>query len=133
MYESKTDPSRKFGSAFRGKRFDDYHATAQPQVESTPREEGSSAADVAQATSPATSFHFVHDHANHKHTVTSTHEDGTTNVVEHNSPKEAHDSAAKLAVEAGGEDQAVDTKKTMHPDQQGAPSEERGYEQPDLA
>jgi hypothetical protein len=132
MYTSKTDPSRKFGSAFRGARFDDYHATPQPEMESTPKEEGSSDADVAKAHSPVTSFHFVHDHTGHKHSVTSTREDGTTEMVEHNSPKEAHDSAAKLAVEEGGVDQAVDTKKKMHPDQQGAPSEERNYEQPDL-
>ena len=133
MYQSKTDPSRKFGSAFRGARFDSYHDGDQPEVESTPREEGSSDADVDKATSPATSFHFVHDHEGNKHTVTSTHEDGTTKMVEHGSAKEAHDSAAKLAVEEGGVDQAVDTKKKMHPDQQGAPSEERNYEQPDLA
>ena len=133
MYQSKTDPSRKFGSAFRGSRFDSYHATPQPEEEATPREEGSSQADVEKAKSPATSFHFVHDHAGKKHTVTSTHEDGTSNVVEHGSAKEAHDSAAQLAVEEGGEEQAIDTKKKYHPDQQGAPSEERGYEQPDLA
>ena len=132
-YESKTDPSRKFGSAFRGKRFDSYHATDQPEVESTPKEEGSTQADVAKATSPATSFHFVHDHDGHKHTVTSTHEDGTTNVVEHGSAKEAHDSAAQLALEAGGEDQARDVKKEDHPDQQGAKSEEDGFVMPDLA
>lgn len=133
MYQSKTDPSRKFGSAFRGSRFDSYHATPQPEVESKPKEEGSSAEDVSKATSPVTSVHFVHDHNGQKHTVTSTREDGTTNVVEHGSAKEAHDSAAQLAVEEGGEEQAIDTKKKYHPDQQGAPSEERGYMQPDLA
>lgn len=133
MYESKSEPGRKFGSAFRGKRFDDYHATPQPEMESTPREEGSSEADVNKARPAVTSVHFVHDHAGNKHTVTSTREDGTTEVVEHGSAKEAHDSAAKLAVEEGGKDQAVNTKKTQHPDQQGAPSEEQGYMQPDLA
>src|ERR1035437_10860034 len=133
MYQSKSDPSRKFGSAFRGQRFDAYHDGAQPEVESAPKEEGSSQADVAKAPSPATSFHFVHDHAGNKHTVTSTHEDGTSNVVEHGSAKEAHDSAAQLALEAGGENQASDVKKREHPDQQGAESEERGYEAPDLA
>ena len=129
MYQSKSDPSRKFGSAFRGQRFDAYHDGAQPEVAATPNEEGSSQADVAKATSPATSFHFVHDHAGNKHTVTSTHEDGTSNVVEHGSAKEAHDSAAQLALEAGGENQATDVKKREHPDQQGAESEVRGYEE----
>src|SRR5271157_6302593 len=76
MYESKREPGRKFGSAWRGAKFDSYSAGAQPKVESTPKEEGSSEADVAKAKSPATSFHFVHDHAGNKHTVTSTHEDG---------------------------------------------------------
>ena len=134
MYQSNTDPSRKFGSAFVGKRFDAYHDGAQPGAtneneHSEPQEKGSSAGDVAKATSPATSFHFVHDHAGNKHTVTSTHEDGTSNVVEHGSAKEAHDSAAQLALEAGGENQATDVKKREHPDQQGAESEERGYEE----
>ena len=132
MYQSNTDPSRKFGSAFRGKRFDAYHDGAQPEVSATPNEEGSSQADVSKATSPATAFHFVHDHAGNKHTVTSTHEDGTSNVVEHGSAKEAHDSAAQLALQSGGENQATDVKKRNHPDQQGAESEERGYEMPDL-
>ena len=54
-------------------------------------------------------------------------------MVEHGSAKEAHDSAAQLALEAGGEEQASDVKKREHPDQQGAESEERGYEMPDLA
>ena len=94
MYESKSEPGRKFGSAFRGKRFDDYHATPQPEMESTPREEGSSEADVNKARPAVTSVHFVHDHAGNKHTVTSTREDGTTEVVEHGSAIDAHDSAA---------------------------------------
>ena len=138
MYQSNTDPSRKFGSAFVGKRFDAYHDGAQPGAtneneHSEPQEKGSSAGDVAKATSPATSFHFVHDHAGNKHTVTSTHEDGTSNVVEHGSAKEAHDSAAQLALEAGGTEQASDVKKRDHSEQQGAASEEQGFEMPDLA
>lgn len=131
-YQSTTDPSRRFGSAFRGKRFDSYHATPQPEVDSMSKDEGSSEADVAKAHSPATSFHFVHDHAGNKHSVTTTHEDGTSNVVEHGSAKEAHDSAAQLALEEGGKDQATDVKKREHPDQQGAESEERNYQMPEL-
>jgi len=131
-YKSNTDPSRSFGSAFRGKRFDSYHSTPQPEVESTPKEEGSTQADVEKATSPVSSVHFVHDHNGNKHSVTSTREDGTTSVVEHGSAKEAHDSAAQLALEAGGEDQARDVKKNDRPDQQGAKSEEDGFEMPDL-
>ncbi len=138
MYQSKSDPSRSFGSAFRGKRFDAYHDSEQPggnieSEKSTPQEKGSSEVDVAKATSKPTSFHFVHDHNGQKHSVTSTHEDGTVNRVEHGSAKEAHDSAAQLALEPGGEEQASDVKKREHPDQQGAESEERGYMMPDLA
>ena len=132
MYESKTDPARKFGSAWRGRRFDDYHATPQPEVNSTSQEKGSSDADVAKAHSPVTNINFIHDHAGNKHKVTYTHEDGNTHETEHGSAKEAHDSAAKLALEAGGEDQARDVKKTDHPDQQGAKSEEDGFEMTDL-
>jgi hypothetical protein len=129
MYQSKSEPNRSFGSAFRGKRFDAHHAGEQPEVESTPKEEGSTSADVAKVTSPVVAVHFVHDHAGNKHTVTSRREDGTSDVVSHGSAKEAHDSAAQLALEAGGEDQNVSPKKSLHPDQQGADSEERGYEE----
>ena len=56
MYQSNTDPSRKFGSAFVGKRFDAYHDGAQPgstteNEHSEPQEKGSSAGDVAKARS----------------------------------------------------------------------------------
>jgi hypothetical protein len=131
-YQSTTDPSRKFGSAFRGKRFDSYHGGEQPEVESKSQDAGSSAADVAKAHSPVTSVHFVHDHAGNKHTVNMTHEDGSSTATEHGSAKEAHDSAAQLALEEGGKEQATDVKKREHPDQQGAESEERGYQMPDL-
>jgi len=139
MYQSKTDPSRKFGSAFRGSRFDSYHGTEQPagnneNETSTPQEKGASAADVAKAHSPVVHTHIMHDHEGNKHTVTSKREDGTSEVVEHGSAKEAHDSAEKLALESYGEGKsATDVKKREHPDQQGAESEERGYFSPDLA
>ena len=129
MYESKTDPARKFGSAWRGRRFDDYHATPQPEVNSTSQEKGSSDADVAKAHSPVTNINFIHDHAGNKHKVTYTHEDGNTHETEHGSAKEAHDSAAKLALEAGGEDQARDVKKMDHKPQQSAKSEEENWEE----
>ena len=128
MYQSNTDPSRSFGSAFRGKRFDAYHSTPQPGAENENEH-----SEPQEVKSPASSFHFVHDHKNGKHTVTSTHEDGSSTATEHGSAKEAHDSAAQLALEAGGTEQASDVKKREHPDQQGAESEERGYEMPDLA
>lgn len=137
MYESKREPGKKFGSIYAGKRFDSYADGAQPGEENEnehaeSKGTGSSEADVKKATSPATSFHFVHDHDGHKHTVTSTHEDGTTQMSEHNSPSEAHDSAAKLALEEGGVDQASNVKKRAHYPQQGAESEDRNFEMPDL-
>ena len=137
-YQSNTDPSRSFGSTFRGKRFDSYHATPQPgeaneNEHAEPQERGASEADVEKSKSPVASVHFVHDHEGNKHTVTSTREDGTSDVVSHGSAKEAHDSAAQLALEAGGEDQARDVKKEDHPDQQGAKSEEDNFVMPDLA
>src|ERR1035437_1083577 len=85
MYQSNTDPSRSFGSAFRGKRFDAYHSTPQPGAENENEH-----SEPQEVKSPASSFHFVHDHKNGKHTVTSTHEDGSSTATEHGSAKEAH-------------------------------------------
>jgi hypothetical protein len=135
MYESKTEPGRKFGSAFRGKRFDSYHDEAQPKVEATPVHHGEEKDEktvTGGSHSPVVDFHIVHDHEGKKHSVTSTREDGSSSATEHGSAKEAHDSAEQLALEAGGTEQASDVKKREHPDQQGAESEERGYEMPDL-
>jgi hypothetical protein len=53
--------------------------------------------------------------------------------MSHGSAREAHDSASKLALEAGGEDQNLDVKKMDHPDQQAAKSEQENWEMPDLA
>jgi len=122
MFQSKSDPTRKFGSAFRGKRFDSYHAGEQPagnesNEQATPQDTGTAAR--------AAHVHYSHDHDNGKHTVTRTMEDGTKSTSAHSSAKEAY--------EAGGDEQATDVKKRNHPDQQGAESEERNYEMPDLA
>jgi len=127
-YQSMTDPSRKFGSAFRGKRFDAYHGGGEQPAGNNENEK----AEPKEVKSPATSFHFTHDHDGGKHTTTTTREDGTSEVVSHGSAKEAHDSAAQLALEAGGEKQNENVKRSDHPDQMGARSEEEGYEQPVL-
>ena len=136
MYESKREPGKKFMNTYVGRRFDSYSAGEQPgesneNEHAEPKDAGSSEADV-KAHSPATSFHFIHDHENHKHTMTATKEDGSTETTEHNSPQEAHDSAAKLALEEGGADQASNVKKRAHYPQQGAESEDRNFEMPDL-
>src|SRR5271157_3903789 len=106
-YQSMTDPSRKFGSAFRGKRFDAYHGGGEQPAGNNENEK----AEPKEVKNPATSFHFTHDHDGGKHTTTTTREDGTSEAVSHGSAKEAHDSAAQLALEAGGEEQASDVKK----------------------
>lgn len=78
---------------------------------------------------------------NGRHTVIADNGKGRTLKQVFGNQEQAHAAAAllhkytgskKLAKEAGGEEQAVNVKKTIHPDQQGAESEERGYEQPDL-
>jgi hypothetical protein len=153
-YQSTTDSSRKFGSAFRGKRFDSYHGGDQPATESTPKEHSGdkvnepntgdvtknvhaedahveTPSSVVEAHGPAHTIHISHNEDG-THRVSSAHEDGHTHETEHGSAKEAHDSAEQLSLEAGGDDQASNVKKRTHPDQQGAESEERGYEMPDL-
>jgi hypothetical protein len=137
MYQSTTDPSRKFMNSFRGKKFDSYHADPQPGEDnanehSTPQEAGSSAADVAKAHGPAHTVEFVHDHEGNKHKVTSTHDDGYAHNVEHTSAASAYGDGKALAFEAGGEEQSTSPKKREHQPQEGAESEERSYEQPDL-
>jgi|SRR5271154_6092470 len=146
-YESKREPGRKFGSAFRGRKFDSY-SPEQPKVESTPEEHSSdkvnqsntgdtsknkssmsdhvaTPSSTVQDHGPAHTVHYHHDRENNKHTVTSLHPDGHSYSSEYDKDK--------LAYEAGGELSATDVKKREHPDQQGAESEERNYEMPDLA
>jgi hypothetical protein len=124
MYESKTEPGRKFGSAFRGKRFDSYHAGEQPHdtnanERATPQDTGT------EERAHAVHTHVCHDHDNGKHTRTETMADGTSNTSVHSSAAEAY--------MRGGDEQATNVKRRNHPDQQGAESEERNYEMPDLA
>ena len=140
MYESTSEPGRKFGSAFRGKRFDSYHAgesvmeaadqKAEPKNLSGDK---NAPADIVKAHGPATHVTYAHNHENNMHTVSSMHEDGHNDVSSHGSAAEAYGHGKALAFEAGGEEQASDVKKSEHPDQQGAESEERNYEMPDLA
>jgi len=148
MYQSKTDSSRKFGSAMRGRKFDSYHAEAQPEESATPTEHGGDKANlegadkhvvnesseqvstpephaVAEEHGPATDVHIEHDHAKGEHKVTSTHEDGHKHESVHSSAAEAY--------EAGGALANTDVKRREHPDQQGAQAEEDGFEMPDLA
>jgi hypothetical protein len=154
-YQSTTDSSRKFGSAFRGKRFDSYHGGSQPEVSSEHQQKHTTEkmtdpgadtsvknkhaedasvdtpSSVVESHGPAHTTHVSHKEDG-THTTSSEHNDGYTHETTHGSAKEAHDSAEQLSLERGGDDQATDVKKRSHPDQQGAESEERGYEMPEL-
>jgi hypothetical protein len=74
---------------------------------------------------PAHMVSYHHDHENNQHTVNSMHADGHNHQSVHSSAAEAY--------EAGGKLSATDVKRREHPDQQGAESEEKNYEMPDLA
>jgi len=155
--QTTKDGTKKFGSAYAAKRYDSYHAEAQPgetnenehaetkrprelDVEpkdaSVPKNEHAEDASVStpeavvQSHGPAHTVHIEHSDVDHK--VTSKHDDGFEHVMSHGSVREAHDSASKLALEAGGVDQNRDVKKTDHPPQQGAKSEQENWEIPDL-
>lgn len=130
MFQSKSDPSRKFGSAFRQRAFDSYHDGEQPgesneNEHSTSKEEGASAADVVAKHGPATTMQYSHDHDGGKHTLSVTHPDGHTHQSVHSSAAEAY--------EAGGDKAWTDVKREDHPDQQGARSEEMNYENTETA
>lgn len=122
MYESKTSPGRKFGSAFRGKRFDSYHAEEQPAGN---HENEKAESQDTGTEKRAAHVHYHHDHENNVHKKTTTHEDGSQTTGEGHTAAELY--------EAGGDEQATDVKRRAHSDQQGAESEERNYEMPDLA
>jgi hypothetical protein len=112
------DGARKFGSAFRAKKYDEFHkASAETPVheaKETPEfeageQEGKVEDKVGQepmheaphevvaAHGKANSVHIHHDHANGKHKVVSHHEDGHMHESEHGSAGEAHDHGKQLA------------------------------------
>ena len=105
MFQSKTDPSRKFGSAFRGRKFDSMHAgpsaeheaKENPEFEAGEKEGKEEVHPVVAEHGKAHKVHIKHDHAGNKHHVTSMHEDGHVNESDHASAQEAHDEGAKLA------------------------------------
>ena len=176
------DGSKKFGSAYKTKRYDAFHSQedkeqapkaepktgsepnaesrtnpqgeskkAQPSVdegnnskamnlgnkapqhdegmeESRSSENGESNVppqDTVNEHGPAHMVSYHHDHENNQHTVNSMHADGHNHQSVHSSAAEAY--------EAGGKLSATDVKRREHPDQQGAESEEKNYEMPDLA
>lgn len=129
MFEAKD--GKKFGNAFRQKKYDSVHAgaekkepTAAEPTEEKQEEKGQH--PVVQAHGKAHKVEITHDHEAGKHHVHSRHEDGHDNLSEHGSAQEAHEEGGKLA--------GVDAKEE-NPDeaQQGALSEEDGFQMPDLA
>jgi hypothetical protein len=119
MFESKTNPGRKFGSRFRANKFDAMHAgdedTAPKQRMSEAHEaaetpefeagEKEGAEEVQKQESPkqvvaqhgkATSTHVHSDHTTGKHHVVSHHADGYMHQSDYNTPEDAHDAAKQL-------------------------------------
>lgn len=139
MFESKKTPGKKFGSAFAGRSYDERHqggeaegpqhgmAVDRAKAAVEPKEgESEGAEQVVAQHGPATSVHSTHDHKAKKHHVTSVHEDGHVHDSDHETAEEAHEEGGKLA--------SVSPKKSGEAgDQQGAMSEEDGFQMPDLA
>lgn len=157
MYETKS--GKKFGSSYVGKRFDSYHAGDQPgesneNEHSTPMEHGGdkvntsgpdktphdkrdTSATVEDPSATVQSHGAAHTtHVSHtedgRHVVSSEHPDGHVTESEHDSADLAHGHAEQLSLEAGGEEQASNVKRRAHYPQQGAESESRNFEMPDL-
>jgi hypothetical protein len=159
MYESKREPGKKFGSIYAGRRFDSYDAGKQPGEENdnehsnskdhtgdkvntsgpdkTPHDPSSESASMSTPSEtvashgPAHTTHVTH-HEDGTHIVSSEHPDGTTHESTHGSAGEAHSHAEQLSLEEGGTEQASNVKRRAHYPQQGAESEDRNFEMPDL-
>lgn len=122
MFPSQLDPSKKFGSRFKQRKFDDVHkgdikdtamepmgkpmSTAHEQAEIPQFEAGEKEGqqEAAGMQHPVVAEHgkavkatVTHDHANNRHHVVSRHEDGFVNTSDHDNAQGAHDEAAKLA------------------------------------
>jgi hypothetical protein len=134
MFETK-DKKQKFGSAYKARRYDSAHEAPEHEAKETPEfeageQEGKKEAQpeqhpVVAQHGPAHTVHIKHDHTANKHHVHSTHEDGHENMSEHQSAAEAHEEGGKLA------NVSPKTSGEAGP-QQGAQSEEMGYEMPPL-
>jgi hypothetical protein len=146
------DGTKKFGSAFAARRYDEVHANSDEQKPEPgsqvshamhevkepvePKHESEKEGEeevhpVVQQHGKAHSVHITHDHVNNKHHVKSEHEDGHVNESDHETPEEAHEQGGKLA--------NVSLKKTGEEGKQaGAASEgdndyTDGFEMPELA
>lgn len=150
--QKTADGTKKFGSKFAARRYDEVHANKSEQEKPEagsqvahamhevkepvePKHEAEKEGEqevhpVVQQHGKAHSVHITHDHAANKHHVKSEHEDGHINESDHETPEEAHEQGGKLA--------NVSLKKTGEAgDQQGAASEGDndnmdGFQMPEL-
>lgn len=134
------DGQKKFGSAFKTKRYDEFHAPSaeheksespvfeaaekEGQDEQQQNEGHENPQEVVAEHGPAHSVHIHHDHENKKHKVVSHHADGHMHESEHGTPDEAHEHGKQLSKSDMEEAQSAE---------QGARSEENGFEQPETA
>ena len=145
-FESKVTPGKKFGNGFKQKKYDEMHgkggamesavheASESPEFEKGEQEGAQEPSEgnghpVTSAHGPAVEVHIHHDHEGKKHHVQSKHKDGHTHLSEHQTPEEAHSEGGKLAgVSVKDENEAEGNEDG----QQGAHSEEDGFEMPPL-
>jgi hypothetical protein len=160
MYESKKSPGKRFGSIFAGRKYDEAHTEDGLHSESPEHEEketpefeagehegavekeheseeheGEEHPIVAEH-GKAHKIMIHHDHEAGRHTVTSHHKDGHTNTTVHEHAHKAHDEARQLAaVPPAGKEENEEKQSPWGEKgkgQQGAPSEEDGFEMPNL-
>lgn len=112
MFPTK-DGQRKFGSAFRAKKYDSFHPASEepnknehsPVVDAAEGKdaageqnaEGHDPKQVVAEHGKAHSVHIHHNHAEGKHKVVSHHEDGHMHEKEFENAGAAHDEAKKLS------------------------------------
>jgi hypothetical protein len=143
MFESKREPGKKFGSIYKQRRFDGYAGSPQPGETNenehaepqqagqkdenvvAPKAASESADEIRGNHGLAHTVTYTHDHDGGSHKVSSTHEDGTSHESEHGSAKEAIEHGARLAWDDSAK------KREKYP-QDGAESEEQGFEAPNL-
>jgi len=132
-FESKREPGKMFGSVYRQRRFDGYSGSAQPgetneNEHAEPKNlsgDKDAPADIVAAHGLAHSVTYNHDHNGGSHKVSAQFEDGHTHSSDHASAKEAIEHGSRLAWNDSAK------KREKYP-QDGAESEEKGFEAPNL-
>ena len=157
MFESKKTPGKRFGSIFQQKHYDENHTedgmhseSPEHEAHETPEFEAGEQEGATEHKAegeeqhegeehPVVSEHgkahkivISHDEKSGRHVVTSHHHDGHVHTAAHEEAHKAHEEGRRLAgaVEPAEKEGEWNTKGKA---QQGAPSEEDGFEMPDLA